>query len=65
MRERDRTERKGLEAKAHGHKEGERDSMTACLAKAREGGVSTSTLRARRVEWKGEGDGGRAAMMTR
>jgi len=37
--ERDRNERKGLEAKAHGDKEGGRDSMIACLAEARREGL--------------------------
>ena len=39
--------------------------MIACLAKARGGGLSTSMLRARRVEGEGEGEGGRAATMKR
>jgi len=42
---------------------GKRRSMIACLAEARQGGLNTGMLCARRVE--GEGEGGRAATMTR
>jgi len=40
-------------------------SMITCLAESRRGGLDTSMLRARRVEGEGDGEGGRAATMTR
>ena len=44
---------------------GKRRSMIACLAEARQRGLNTGMLCARRVEGEGEGEGGRGATMTR